>query len=532
MGVGVAQAALQGVMLQGVRVLPYLDLAARAQQGQVAQDGGVVPAVAFAFKALQQAFDGGTRAALCIGVDEGQHLLFRLGDVGVVVDQQAVFHHAQVFADVGLVVGHVAQHAQVGVGALNQVFKAFEDAGLAVFAADGHVGRVDDERGLAQQLAGAHLQFVKAFGVLKALGVQDAFDGFLLGVAVLADVFFGALVHDQVLHEARIGGQDHAQLVAPHALHALQGQKALAAVKVVGQRCGDVDGQFVLAAERAVVHLAGVGVVLAVAVADLALADGAVEQQGLQLFEQVGVFNLGGLDFFFDVFFFVGQVLVGVAVALDVGLLLQQVECGFKLLALGGQVLGKAIEHEHAEVTQRGLEFLDVLDQEKRLENAHGVGVAQVAFGVVDGALDGAFECTTNAFEHAVERGQLADGFVLDGDGHVAKHAQHGTFAHRVGLAFKAVVLRQPAYGGLEQRKLVRHEGVAVNEMLYIAVVLVLRAAIGKVEQGFEVVGLLLPGLDEQVGADLVFGEQALLDDFSYVGAGEFEAVGKAGLDF
>ena len=149
-GVGVAQAALQGVMLQGVRVLPYLDLAARAQQGQVAQDGGVVPAVAFAFKALQQAFDGGTRAALCVGVDEGQHLLFRLGDVGVVVDQQAVFHHAQVFADVGLVVGHVAQHAQVGVGALNQVFKAFEDAGLAVFTADLYVGRVDDERGLAQ----------------------------------------------------------------------------------------------------------------------------------------------------------------------------------------------------------------------------------------------------------------------------------------------------------------------------------------------------------------------------------------------
>ena len=45
-------------------------------------------------------------------------------------------------------------------------------------------------------------------------------------------------------------------------------------------------------------------------------------------------------------------------------------------------------------------------------------------------------------------------------------------------------------------------------------------------------VGLLLPGLDEQVGADLVFCEQALLDDLGHVGAGELEAVGKAGLDF
>ena len=92
-------------------------------------------------------------------------------------------------------------------------------------------------------------------------------------------------------------------------------------------------------------------------------------------------------------------------------------------------------------------------------------------------------------------------------------------------------MLRQPANSGLEQRELVGHKGVAVHEVLYVSVVLVLLAAIGKVEQGFEVVGLLLPGLDEQVGADLVFGEQALLDDLGHVGAGELEAVGKAGLD-
>ena len=67
------------------------------------------------------------------------------------------------------------------------------------------------------------LQIRQAFGVLKALGVENALDGFLLGVAVLPDVFLGALVHGQVLHEARVGRQDHPQFVAPHALHALHG---------------------------------------------------------------------------------------------------------------------------------------------------------------------------------------------------------------------------------------------------------------------------------------------------------------------
>ena len=73
-----------------------------------------------------------------------------------------------------------------------------------------------------------------------------------------------------------------------------------------------------LAAQRAVIHLAGVGVVLAVAVPDLALLDDAIEKQRFQLLQDVRAFNFRPLDFFFDVLFFVGQVLIQVAVALDV----------------------------------------------------------------------------------------------------------------------------------------------------------------------------------------------------------------------
>ncbi|MCY1224673.1 hypothetical protein D9M72_368420 [compost metagenome] len=256
------------------------------------------------------------------------------------------------------------------------------------------------------------------------------------GIAVLADVLLGSLVHRQVLHEAHVGRQDHPQLIAPHALHALQGD----VVEVVGERCDDVDGQLVFTTQRSVIHLAGVGIVLAVAMADLALPDDAIKKQDFQLLEDVGCLDLGVLDLLFDVFFFVGQVLVDITIALDVSLLFQQVECSFKPLTLRGQVVAKTFEHQHAEVAQRGLELLDVLDQEECFEHAHGVRVAQMALGIVDGALDGALERATDSFEHAVERGQLAHRRLINGNRHFPEYAEHGALAHRVGLAFEAVV--------------------------------------------------------------------------------------------
>ena len=73
-------------------------------------------------------------------------------------------------------------------------------------------------------------------------------------------------------------------------------------------------------------------------------------------------------------------------------------------------------------------------------------------------------------------------------------------------------MLRESSYGSLEQRKLVGHEGVAVGEVLRIAKVRVLLAAIRKFKQGFEVVDLLTIGGSKQFGTDVVFAEQTLLD--------------------
>ena len=56
---------------------------------------------------------------------------------------------------------------------------------------------------------------------------------------------------------------------------------------------------------------------------DLALFDDAIEQQFFQFLGQVGVLDVGVLDLLFDVLFFVGQVFIDFAVALDVGLLFQ-----------------------------------------------------------------------------------------------------------------------------------------------------------------------------------------------------------------
>ena len=86
--------------------------------------------------------------------------------------------------------------------------------------------------------------------------------------------------------------------------------------------------------------------------------------------------------------------------------------------------------------------------------------------------------------------------------------------------------------GRLEKRELVGHEGVAVGEVLQIAEVLVVLAAISKLEQGFKVVELLVVDSFQQLGTYIVFGQQALLDYLSHVGTGEFETIGKAGLDF
>ncbi|MNP62709.1 hypothetical protein D3C76_1580220 [compost metagenome] len=66
-------------------------------------------------------------------------------------------------------------------------------------------------------------------------------------------------------------------------MHTLHGE----IVEVVAERCYDMDGELMLPTEHPIIHLAGVGVVLAILVADLALLDHAIKQQDLQLLEDV-----------------------------------------------------------------------------------------------------------------------------------------------------------------------------------------------------------------------------------------------------
>src|SRR3546814_20991104 len=72
MGMGIEQAALQRIAFKRIAVLPDLDLTASAQQGQVAQDGGVIPAEVLALEALKKALDRGAHAAPGIALDDGQ----------------------------------------------------------------------------------------------------------------------------------------------------------------------------------------------------------------------------------------------------------------------------------------------------------------------------------------------------------------------------------------------------------------------------------------------------------------------------
>ena len=110
---------------------------------------------------------------------------------------------------------------------------------MTIVAGNIDVTAVDDQFCLPQQLLKAGFNFNQALAVLEALVVEDALDDFLLGDRnVLPNVFFGTFVHQQVTYQAFIFGQDHTQLIAPHALHALHGFVA----GTLAEWRNDVDG--------------------------------------------------------------------------------------------------------------------------------------------------------------------------------------------------------------------------------------------------------------------------------------------------
>ena len=173
--------------------------------------------------------------------------------------------------------------------------------------------------------------------------------------------------------------------------------------------------ELLLAAVEAVIDLSRILVlVLVVRVADLLQPQRAIECQLFQLGQHVADVDIGVLDFLLDVFFLVGQVFELLAVALDVGLLLQLVQRAFDLLLELADVLVEALEHQHAQVVDSGLEFAHVLDQEQRLEQAHGEFILKISFGEDDRLLKAGLECGADAFEHQIKRCQLANFVVFD----------------------------------------------------------------------------------------------------------------------
>ena len=142
-----------------------------------------------------------------------------------------------------------------------------------------------------------------------------------------------------------------------------------------------------------------------------------------------------------------------------------------------------------------------------------------------------AFRADADALEHQIKGGQFAEFCWRDGHGDLLEHAQHRAFAHRTVPALESIVLGQVLDGGLKQRELVRDERVAVDEVLPVAEVAVGLGAIGKVEQGLEVVDFPVVDSADRLDASLGFRQQAFLDDFRHVLAGQLHAVGEAVLD-
>ena len=408
--------------------------------------------------------------------------------------------------------------------------KGADDARLGVLRADVHGAAGDEQPGLAEEVAHPLLQLAGAVPVLKPLVGEDAFDRLLLGDGnVLADVLFGFLVHQQVPHQLLVCGQDHKQFVR---LIGRLDDEHLFVSSMLVKRADHMDGQFVLPPVQPVVQLSGKGVVLTVVViANLAVLDDLVENDLLEFGGNVRGLHVGILDLLFDVLLLVGQELVEFTVALHIGLLFEQAEGLLDLPAQRRQILVEAVQHEDAQVANRGLELLDVFDQEQGLEQANGERVVKVVLRLDDRLLNLGFQGGADAFEHQVKGRQLADGMVLDLHGHLLEHAQHGALAHRTVLALEGVVLRQVLDGRLEQAELVRNERVAVDEVLPVLEVPVGHRAVGKVEQGFEVVALLVIDGRQQAHAFLCLGQQPLLDDLRHVGAGQLHAIGKPRLD-
>ena len=195
------------------------------------------------------------------------------------------------------------------------------------------------------------------------------------------------------------------------------------------------------------------------------------------------------------------------------------------------QVEAEAVVHQHREVAGRGLEALDVLDEEQRLEEPDRKLVVEVSLGDVDRALSGGLQRSADAGEHVVEGRQRADLDVANVLGDLLDDAEHRTLTDGAVTALEDIVVGDALDRRLEERELVADERVGPDEVGLVGVVAIGLRAVDEVEERLEVRRLL--GVDrlERGLAGAVLLQQALADDLLDVGAGELHAGLEAGLD-
>ena len=124
-----------------------------------------------------------------------------------------------------------------------------------------------------------------------------------------------------------------------------------------------------------------------------------VEREHFKLFGDLGRIDIQRLDLGFDVLLFIGQELVDLAVALNVGFALETRQSILDLATLSRLVCLKFRQQKNADIADGRFKLLDIFDKEQGLQNPNREGIVEVPLGDLDGLLNG-----LGGFERIVER--------------------------------------------------------------------------------------------------------------------------------
>ena len=233
-----------------------------------------------------------------------------------------------------------------------------------------------------------------------------------------------------------------------------------------------MDRELLLLTLNLVVELVAEGEVLAVLrVANLVGLDDIAGQDLEELGADLGGVDVDVLDLLFDDLLFVREVLVDVAVSLDVGLGLEQVQCLLHVLSERRKVEAEAVVDQHSEVAGSRLEAFDVLDEEQCLEQADGELVVEVPLCFEDLLLSCCLQRGTDAGEHVVESGESTQISITDVFCDLLKDTQHRALTDGAVTTFERVVVRDAFDRRLEERELITDERIGPYEMGLVCVV-------------------------------------------------------------